>query len=155
MHPKPQAEHQRLDFLVGTWDIDITFWARPGEPPSRSRGFSVIERLFGGLFLQERVEGLLGEAPFVSLTWYGFDPQRQRYQAARIASTRADRVDESGRFDETGALVLESEGERPAGRIRTVLRPEGPDRLVLERFLVPPTGEPWRTSVIRYVRRPA
>lgn len=154
MHPTPGAEHERLSPMVGSWDVQISFWLKPEEPPLKSRGFSIIEPLFGGLFLQERVEGLIGEQAFVSLSWYGFSPQKKRYESTRIASTRADRVDESGAWDERqGALVLESAAEASGARTRTVLRLATADSLVVERFTLPAAGEPWRTSEIRYTRR--
>lgn len=154
MHPRPLPEHERLLPLVGAWDLEILSWSKPAEPPGKSRGFALIEPLFGGLFLQEKVEGLVGENPFAGLGWYGFDPQSRRYQSARIASTSAQREDESGNWDEKlGALVLESAPGAPGLRTRTVLRAEGKDRLTLQRFALPAIGEPWLCAELRYTRR--
>ena len=154
MHPRPLPEHERLLTLVGSWDVEIRHWSKPDEAPSKSRGFSVIEPLFGGLFLQERLEGMHGESPFVTLGWYGYDPQPKRYQSARIASTGAARLDESGAWDDKqGAWVLESAPGAPGARTRTVLRVEGKDRLTLQRYALPAQGEPWLSAELRYTRR--
>lgn len=153
-HPAPAPEHARLAAMTGTWDVQMSVWEKPGVPPLKSRGFSVIEPLFGGLFIQERVEALVGETAFVTLSWTGFDPATRRYQATHIASTGAALHTESGPVDDkANALVLEGDGGAHGGRVRRVVTQPGPDTLVVELFELAKSGEPWRSAEIRYTRR--
>lgn len=154
-HPTPGPEHARLAAMVGTWDVELTVWQKAGEAPAKSRGVAVIEPLFGGLFVQGRLEGLAGEVPFVELSWAGFDPARHRYQFARIGSAGAAMAVAEGTLDDKGALVFEGpaaiagDGER-----RTILQPS-PDQVLVHCQRLPHVGEPWQSCTMRYTRRKA
>lgn len=153
-HPALAPEHARLAAMVGTWDVQLTSWQKPGESPLKSRGFAVIEPLFGGLFIQERLEGLIGEAPYVMLSWTGFDTTSRSFQATHIATTASSLATDSGSFDERqGALVLEGDHGPAGGRLRRVITQPSPDSLLVECYELPTTGPPWRTSEVRYARR--
>ena len=59
-------EHARLSAMTGTWDVDLTFWLRPGGPGVTSKGVSTIQPLFGGLFIEEKIEGTVNGTPFTT-----------------------------------------------------------------------------------------
>src|SRR5580765_6461970 len=80
-------EHARLIAMCGTWDVEMTFWFRPGGPGVATRGTSTIQPLFNGLFVEEKIEGALNGAPFTTLAWTGFNTTTHQYEATRIAST--------------------------------------------------------------------
>src|SRR5262249_9709807 len=69
----PDAEHQRLIAMCGTWDVELTFIFKPGSPGISAKGTSTIKPLFNGLFIEERIEGTLNGAPFTTLSWTGFN----------------------------------------------------------------------------------
>src|SRR6478752_5436979 len=94
-------EHARLAAMAGVWDVEVTFWLRPGGPGVMSKGVSTIQPLFGGLFIEEKVEGSLNGTPFTTLSWTGFNTFTHRYEATRIASTNTIRIAETGSYDET------------------------------------------------------
>ncbi len=154
-HPAPGPAHARLSALVGTWDVQLTTWAKPGDPPMRSRGFAVVEPLFGGLFVAERLEGLAGEAPFVELSWTGFDPAGKSYQHARLGSGAAALRMLEGTFDERlGALALEGPAAIAGDRERRVLRQVSAHERVVECHRLPRSGPGWQSCELRYTRRP-
>jgi hypothetical protein len=153
-HPAPGPEHARLLGMAGAWDVQLTVWQKPGNPPEKSRGFAVVEPLFGGLFVQERLEGLAGEQPFVELSWLGFDPAGKRYQLARIASAGATMANNDGVFDERqGALVLEGPAAIAGDRERRTLRQPSRDERIVQCQRLPRSGQPWTSCEIRYTRR--
>ncbi|MGH7616858.1 MAG: DUF1579 family protein [Gemmatimonadaceae bacterium] len=103
----------RLTAMTGTWDVETTFWFRPGIPPVVSKGVSTIRSLFDGLYIEEKIEGALNGAPFTTLAWTGFNTSSRQYEATRIASTSSVRIAETGawddrarRFELTGSSVL-------------------------------------------------
>ena len=153
-HEAPGPEHARLTALVGSWDVTLTVWQKAGEAPARSRGFAIVEPLFGGLFVQERLEGLAGEVPFVELSWAGFDPASKRYQLTRIASGAAAMATSDGTFDERqGALVLEGPAAIAGDRERRTMRQPSADERVVQCQRLPTSGAPWQSCEIRYTRR--
>lgn len=66
-------EHARLTAMVGTWDIEITFWLKPGGPGVTTKGTSIIRPMFDGPFVEEKLEGALNGTPFTTLAWTGFN----------------------------------------------------------------------------------
>ena len=62
--PQAGPDHARLSAMVGVWDVEVTFWLRPGGPGMASKGVSTIQPLFGGLFIEEKIEGTLNGVPF-------------------------------------------------------------------------------------------
>ena len=96
----PGPEHARLTALVGTWDVELTFWFKPGSPGIVSKGVSTIRPLFDGLFIEEKIEGALNGVPFTTLAWTGFNTGTRQYEATRIASTNTSRIPEAGTWDE-------------------------------------------------------
>src|SRR5262249_45745127 len=89
---KSDAEHVRLAAMAGIWDVEVTFWLRPAGPGVTTTGVSTIQTLFGGLFIEERIEGTLNGRPFTTLAWTGFNTAIRRYEATRIASTNTIRI---------------------------------------------------------------
>ena len=51
-------EHARLTAMVGTWDVEMTFLFQPGRPGVTVKATSTIRPLFGGLFVEEKIEGV-------------------------------------------------------------------------------------------------
>src|SRR4249919_1116147 len=93
-------EHARLTTMCGTWDVEMTFWFKPGGPGLTTKGTSTIRPLFDGLFVEERIEGTLNSTPFTTLAWTGFNSATHQYEATRIASTNTIRIAETGGYDE-------------------------------------------------------
>src|SRR4029077_4601590 len=92
-------EHERLTAMFGIWDVEMTFWFRPGGTGITTKGTSTIRTLFDGLFVEEKIEGMLNGAPFTTLAWTGFNTSTHQYEATRIATTNSARIAESGTYD--------------------------------------------------------
>jgi hypothetical protein len=93
----PDPEHARLTALCGSWDVELTFWFKPGAPGLTTKGASTIRSLFDGLFIEEKIDGLLnGTPPFTTLSWTGYNTSTHEYEATRIASTNTIRIAENG-----------------------------------------------------------
>jgi hypothetical protein len=149
-------EHARLTAMVGVWDVAVTFWPRPGGPGVTSKGVSTIQPLFGGLFVEEKIEGTLNGAPFTTLAWTGFNTFTHRYEATRIASTNTIRIAETGGYDET-TKQFELKAEYPlAGDTwhqRTVIQPTSADTMTATSYLSFGAVPEWKGVEIKYTRR--
>lgn len=149
-------EHARLVALCGVWDVEVTFWLQPGRPGVTTQGVSTIRPLFDGLFVEEKIEGVLNGVPFTTLAWTGFNTTTHQYEATRIASTNTMRIAETGGYDEQ-AGQFELKADYPlAGETwhqRTVIRPTLPDAMVATSYLSFGKVPEWKAVEIKYTRR--
>lgn len=154
VHAAP--EHARLVAMCGTWDVELTFWLKPGDPGLTSKGTSTIRSLFDGLFIEEKIEGTLNGTPFTTLAWTGFNTATRQYEATRIASTNTVRIAETGSYDEK-AGQFELKAEYPfAGatwRQRTVIQPTSADAMMATSYLSFGSVPEWKAIEIKYARR--
>lgn len=153
--PPRDPEHARLVALCGTWNVELTFWLRPGGLPVVSKGTSTIRPLFDGLFIEEKIEGVLNGAPFTTLAWTGFNTSTHQYEATRIASTNTIRIAEAGTYDEQ-SKQFETRGEYAfAGDTwhqRTVVQPLTGDTMLATSYLSFGKVPEWKAVEIRYTR---
>ena len=150
-------EHARLGAMCGTWDVEVTFWLRPGAAGLSSKGTSTIRPLFDGLFIEETIEGVLNGAPVTTLAWTGFNTATKQYEATRIASTNTIRIAETGGYDEK-TKQFELKADYPfAGDTwhqRTVIQQTSADAMIATSYLSFGTAPEWKGVEIRYTRRP-
>ena len=154
--PGPGPEHARLIALSGTWDVALTFWFQPGTPGVTTTGTSTIRPLFDGLFIEERIEGLLNGTPFTTLSWTGFNTSTHEYEATRIASTNTIRIAESGAWDEQARHFELKATYQLAGDTwtqRTVIQPISADTMVVASYLSFGKVPEWKAVEIRYKKK--
>jgi hypothetical protein len=102
--------------LCGTWDVEMTFWFKLGGQGVSTKGTPTIRPLFGGLFVEEKIEGALNQ-----------------YEATRIASTNTIRIAEAGGYDEkTGQFELKTDYALAGDtwHQRTVIQPMSADAMI-------------------------
>lgn len=156
--PAPQAgpEHARLRAMAGTWDVEMTFWFKPGAPPVVTKGTSTIRSMLNGLFIEEKIDGTLNGTPFTTLSWTGFNTATHQYEATRISSTNTMRIAESGIYDEK-AKQFDLKADYPlAGDTwhqRTVIQPTSADAMTATSYLSFGTVPEWKAVEIKYTRR--
>ena len=154
--PAAGPEHARLTEMSGAWDVEITFWFKPGGPGVTTTATSTIRPLFDGLFIEEKIEGTLNGAPFTTLAWTGFNTTTHLYEATRIASTNTSRIVETGGYDEK-TRQFELKAEYPlAGDTwhqRTVIQPVSADAMTATSYLSFGNVPEWKAVEIKYTRR--
>jgi len=142
--------------MAGTWDVDLTFILQPGRPGITTKGTSTITPLFGGLFIEEKIEGTLNGMPFTTLAWTGFNTSTRQYEATRIASTNNARVAEVGTFDEkTNRFELKADYPLAGDtwHQRTVIEQTSPDAMTAVSYLSFGSVPEWKGVEITYTRR--
>ena len=152
----PDAEHARLVTMVGTWDVELTFLFQPGTAPIVTKGTSTIRPLFGGLFVEEKIEGTLMGVPFTTLSWTGFNATTHKYEATRIASTNSIQIAETGAFDEKSRQFELKADYAMAGDTwhqRTVIAQTSPDAMTAVSYLSFGTVPEWKGVSVTYTRR--
>jgi hypothetical protein len=149
-------EHARLTAMAGTWDVELTFWFKPGGPGLTTKGTSTIRTLLGGLFIEEKIEGTLNGAPFTTLAWTGYNTDSHKYEATRIASTNTIRIAETGTYDDK-TKQFELKADYPlAGDTwhqRTVIQTTSADAMIATSYLSFGAVPEWKGVEIKYTRR--
>lgn len=152
----PGEHHARLDRMTGEWNVEVRFYMEPGGEPTVSRGTSEIRWVMDGRFVQETVTGeFMGDA-FHGVGHTGYDNVAGEYEATWIDDHSTDIYMYTGRLDENGRLVLESEwkdpltGETVMGRSVTAF--PSADEMVVKGYEDRGDGE-MLTMELRYSRK--
>jgi hypothetical protein len=150
------ADHGRLAAMTGTWDVELTLWVRPNAPPLAAKGTSTIRALFDGMFIEEKIEGSMGGAPFTTLAWTGYNGSSHQYEATRIASTNPARIAESGVWDDQAKQLDLKGGYSLAGETwtqHTVIKQTSADAMIATSYLSFGQVPEFKAVEIRYTRR--
>ena len=154
--PALDPDHARLTAMEGTWDVEMTFWFRPGRPGTTTKATSTIRPLFDGLFVEEKIEGTLNGKPFTTLSWTGYNPSTHQYEATRIATTNPARIVEAGSYDPR-TRRFELKAEYPlAGETwhqRTVIEAASTSGMAATSYLSFGKVPEWKAVEIKYTRR--
>ena len=154
--PPSDPEHARLIAMCGTWDVELTFLFQPGRPGVTVKGTSTIRPVFDGLFVEEKIEGVLNGTPFTTLAWTGYNTATRQYEATRIATTNTSRIAETGSYDET-TKQFELKADYPlAGETwhqRTVIQHASADAMTATSYLSFGSVPEWKGVEIKYTRR--
>ncbi len=112
MFAKPQSEHQWLEQLIGTWDIQHCC-TMPDGTQSKTTG-SMVCRSLGGMWLIAESSGEAADAgPWANLMTIGFDIEKKQFVGTFIGSMMSNIWPYHGVLDETGRrLPLYSEGPK-------------------------------------------
>jgi hypothetical protein len=156
VHASVGPEADRLSALCGAWDVELTFWFKPGGPGLTSKGTSTIRPLFDGRFIEEKIEGTLNGSPFTTLAWTGYNTSTHLYEATRIASTNTIRIAETGVFDEQSKqfeLKADYTMDGQTWHQRTVIQPSSKDAMVAASYLSFGSVPEWKAVEIKYTRQ--
>jgi hypothetical protein len=82
----PGAAQERLEFMVGTFDVMIRVWIDPSEPPIESTASSIATWVLGKRYVQQMLAGYVMGEPWSGIGYVGFDNVSQRYVATYMDS---------------------------------------------------------------------
>jgi hypothetical protein len=152
---QPSPEHARLHAMAGTWDVEMTFWFKPGAPPIVTKGTSAIRPILNGMFIEETTDASLTGTLVTTKSWTGYNADRKVYEATRIASTNSIRIAETGTFDEkTKQFEFKAEYSLlgDTWRQRTVIQQTSADMMTATSYLGFGTVPDWKAVEIKYTR---
>jgi len=75
----PGAEHKAMDGMAGTFDVKVTSWMQPGQPPNVSTGTSETHWILGNRYLEQTFTGNFMGMPFHGLGHTGYDNVKKQY----------------------------------------------------------------------------
>jgi len=102
---RPVEQHAKLAADVGTWDADVTCWMDPSQPPMTSKGTNTATSTLGGLWLDEKFNGVVDGKPFEGRTLVGYSKEKQKYFGIWISSMGSTPEIVWGTPDATGDVI--------------------------------------------------
>jgi hypothetical protein len=139
--PAPSPTTRALEVLKideGTWDAAFTFWFKPGADPIKSHASLKSRMDLGGMFLEQRFEGAfgpeMGNKPWTSLSYTGFNPSTGEYEAVRMASSHSTMFVVRGKPAPDGSVELAGDYMFMGAKAteRDVIRHDGADKCTIE-----------------------
>jgi hypothetical protein len=155
----PGAGHAALKPLIGTWRVQMSFYATfgrsPEAPPIVADGLICTRTwVAGGRYIEDLTQGTIGGTEkYWRKGWLGYSIMDQRYEWVTIDMVNTTMmayvgkpgsggqmpIDMSGIFTDQGVAGEQSVG-KPVG-MRTVIKIENNDRHIFELYFTPP-GKP-------------
>ncbi|WP_454195891.1 DUF1579 family protein [Nocardia sp. Marseille-Q1738] len=168
--PEQQDEgHRRLNQLVGEWTGAKSTFVAGGTADNPVRR-EIVSRWHwigktGNNFLQEEAEGTPGGAPYYRLGLLGYGPTDNRYEWTTVDSVTPMTMSYKGARNSGGAADITMAGEftdpgilgpQFTGKtipMRTVIKLESQDRVVMEIYFSPPGAPDQLADRVELTRR--
>jgi len=114
--PKPQAQHDWLQKLTGSWSFESECNMGPDQPPAKFAG-SCETRTLGGLWIVGEQQGEMpGGGIGISIITLGFDPQKDKFVGTFVGGMMTNLWVYEGSLDAAEkVLTLDTEGPNFAG----------------------------------------
>jgi hypothetical protein len=75
----PGEAHQKLEAVVGTFDVKVKMWMDPSKPPEESTGTSENTWVLGNRYVQMKHQGTMMGKPFNGIGYTGYDNVTKQY----------------------------------------------------------------------------
>lgn len=142
---QPGPKHALLEPLIGTWDVEVSTWMSPGEPPLVSHATVTKSWVLGKRFLYEEFTGTGPDGkPYSGIGYWGHDNIRKRFSGLWMSTYGSGMIHYHGSVDAPGTMfTFEGREPNPMGRgpeveFRMVLKIVGEHRHVLTQYYVMP-----------------
>lgn len=121
----PDARHQELTGLAGEWQVEMTLWHNPAEPPLQVDGSAVLSAVLDGRFLRSELDAEIQGNPFHGIGHLGFDRLKDTYVADWMDTTSTSLIHLTGNLDAKGrTIVLRGELTDPVTHLPLTARVE-------------------------------
>jgi hypothetical protein len=108
---KPGPEHQQLATRAGVWDVAYSFWMKPDEPPTETKGAMTFASIFDGKYIQGEFTATMAGKPFVGHSVDGYNAVTKQYESIWYDTMSASIIFLSGPSSNQGKTVTYS-GEK-------------------------------------------
>jgi hypothetical protein len=154
----PGDAHAQLKKMEGTYDLKVTSWEAPGQPPNTEKGSSTRKMILDGRVMQEDTQSSMHGQPFTGHGMTGYDNVSGKYWGTWNDSMSTGVMVSEGDCDSKGACAFTGSWNDPVtkGKInaRMTTRWTSPDVEVFEMYAPGPDGKEMKMMEITYTRRP-
>jgi len=102
----PGAQHAALAKMAGDYDLKITSWEAPGQPPTVEKGTSTRKMIMGGRVLVEDTQSSMHGQPFTGHGMQGYDNVSGKYWGTWNDSMSTGMMASEGSCDDKGACTF-------------------------------------------------
>lgn len=137
-----------LDFLVGTWAVDVQARLSMQGPWENSKATSVIKKTLDNTLIEEEFTGSREGKPFLAKTLLAINNQTDRFQRIFIDAPHGVLVDFEG-IQEENKFVFDKTWVYANGntvKLRAVYTIESTDSFTLETMRMPAGSTTWDVS---------
>ena len=154
----PGEFHAALARLAGSYTVESTFWAGPGDATLTSKASCDFTLILGGRVLKQDFKGSMMGQPFEGLGLFGYDTVKKRFVSAWMDSMSTQRLDFEGLCKDKGCTVIELKadykdpltGKRRRSRSLYLEREGKP---VMQMFDTDKRGREFKSLELVYTRR--
>ena len=75
----PGEAHQKLEPMVGTFDVTMKMWMDPSKPADETTGTSENSWVLGNRFVETKYQGTFMGQPFSGIGYTGYDNTTKKY----------------------------------------------------------------------------
>lgn len=154
----PNAMHDELAKMAGSWNAEVKHWMAPGAPVEISQGTAESQLIFGGRFIEQKFSSEWMGQPFEGLGIFGYDNIQKEFQSIWLDSMATGMMVSSGSLAEDGSMIEEGTFSCPLtnsvrwNRSKTTFIDE--DTFTFEMFMKDEkSGEEFRSMIITYKRQ--
>lgn len=154
MNPGPM--HEILAKGVGEWNVNVTSWMDPAQPPMTSTGTSKGEMIFDGKYFHSTFTGTFMNQPFTGLEVSGYDNVKKEFFTLWIDNMGTGVMHLTGAYDEMSkSITYTGTVTDPTGtecKVREVMQyPD--DYTMLYEMYMEKGGQPeFKAMEIRYTK---
>ncbi len=153
----PSQEHASLKELVGTWNVECTYFMDPSQPPMTCEATDTAE-MIGEFWIQSTFESNMFGMPFRGVATLGYNAITEEWVSTWVDSLNPYLFHFTGKHNaESQVLEMSGKGPNPMGSglcdYRTVEKRISADERHFEMFLtLPEAGE---VQLFSYIYRRA
>lgn len=96
----PGEHHKRLAKEAGTWDVDVSSWMDPAQPPTKSKATYVVGMIMNGLYQTGTLTGNIMGMPFTGQSLAGYDNAKKMYVMNWVDNLGSGMVNMTGSYNE-------------------------------------------------------
>jgi hypothetical protein len=137
-YAKPGKEHERLQKMVGVWDVAVKSYESP-DKPIESKAVAKMETMLEGRFLRQTFEGEFSGRKFTGIGITGYDNAQQKYTGVWFDTFGTGMMHISGEYDEATKTTTETgEAATPIGemKFRMVTKEVSDDEFTFTMYMV-------------------
>lgn len=153
----PGEAHQRLNPMVGSFDVAMKMWMAPESEAVEGGGTGEHKWVLGGRFLAQTYQGSFMGMPFDGIGYMGYDNIQKKYVSTWIDSMGTGIMTGEGSYKQDGVFEFWAQYPDPVSggmtKFREVLKIESDDTHTLTMFIVGADGQEFQNMEIRYTRK--
>jgi hypothetical protein len=153
----PGEAHQKLEPMIGEWDLAVKTWMGPGRDPTETKGTASHHWILGKRYLHQDVKGEFAGQKFEGAALLGYDNLKKKYFSAWIDNMSTALSVAEGDVDASGKVFTFFHDDiNPVSqqkmRTKDVVTILDEDRMKLESFKLG-GGHEIKTMEISYTRK--